>query len=79
MIHELYYRVIYFKVVDEAVGIIKNLLQGIDYEILLTAKRFLLQSFRSDPVLQDDHDMLEEHFKYDFKYDLNIGRLKPQL
>ena len=72
---EEYYRAIYFKVIDEAIGAITSRFHGKGFEILVTAERVLLQAFTNTPVSQEDLKTLEEHFVDD----LNFTRLKPQL
>ena len=72
---EDYYRSIYFRVIDETVGAIRNRFQGKGFEILLVAERVILTSLSGKSVEQSDLQQLCEHFGDD----INIIRLQPQL
>ena len=72
---EAHYCVLFWQVIDEAVGAIEVRINGRGYNILLEAERVLVQSFAGQVVSEEQLRALHDHFKDD----IDFRRLPAQL
>src|SRR6218665_2600533 len=72
---EAHYCVLFWQVIDEAVGAIEVRINGRGYNILLEAERVLVQSFAGQVVSEEQLKALHDHFKDD----IDFRRLPAQL
>ena len=72
---EQHYCVLFWQIIDEAVGAIEVRIDGRGYHILLEAERIIVQSFAGQVISEEQLRVLHEHFKDD----IDFRRLPAQL
>jgi hypothetical protein len=70
-----YYCVLFWQIIDEAVGAIESRFDGKGYRIVIEAERVIVQSFVGDVVSEEQLRVLLEHFRDD----IDFRRLPAQL